>query len=223
MRVIESLSRAFGLTLALLASATCQISQAQLAPGYPELVEANDPREIGMLPSYCIYTQIFRDRVPGGNDPPVVQQWYARMGQTFHHMHHYCWGLMKTNRAILLSRDETTRRFYLTDAIREFDYVISHATTDFVLLPEILSKKGENLIRLGRGSVGILELERAIELNADYWPPYAHLSDYYKSSGDANAAREWLEKGLARSPEAMGLTRRLSELGRPARGSKGKP
>ena len=82
---------------------------------------------------------------------------------------------------------------------------------DFVLLPEILTKKGENLLRLGK-SQGAVELGRAIELKKDYWPPYAAMSDYYKGVGDVRKAREWLEKGLAAAPGTRALTRRLEEL-----------
>lgn len=188
---------------------------AQGIPGYPDTVEGYDPREIGMLPRYCIYTQVFRDRVAGGNNRQMIDSWYAQMGQVFHTMHHYCYGLMKTNRAVYLAQNETTRRFYLLDSLTEFDFVIQRAPADFVLLPEILAKKGENLIRLGKGSVGLLELERAIELNPGYWPPYAHLGDYYKSLGDLKTARDWLERGLAQAPDATGLKRRLSELDAP--------
>ena len=165
-----------------------------------------------MLPRYCAYTQSFRDRVPGGNNPDEIQRWYSIMGQTFHAMHHYCWGLMKTNRGVLLARDEQSRRFYLQDAIGEFDYVIDRAPPDFVLLPEILMKKGENLIRLGQHGSGIRQLLRAIELKPDYWPPYAAMSDYYKNTGDLKKAREVLEKGLSASPDAKALKDRLAKL-----------
>src|SRR5882762_6337599 len=130
-------------------------------PGYPDRVDAYDPREVALLPRYCIHTQLFRGRVPGGNNPDEIERWYSIMGETFNAMHHYCWGLMKTNRATLFARGQKIRMFYLEDAISEFDYVIERAKPDFVMLPEILTKKGENLIRLGRGSFGIRELQRA--------------------------------------------------------------
>lgn len=190
-------------------------SWGQGIPGYPGTVEGFDPREIALLPRYCVYTDTFRSRVPLGNNPQMIAQWHAHMGRIFEAMHHYCYGLMKTNRATLLAQDATTRRFYLLDSITEFDYVISRAPADFVLLPEILSKKGENLIRLDKGPAGMQELERAIELNPNYWPPYAHMSDYFKSKGEIKTAREWLEKGLVTSPDARGLTRRLAELDAP--------
>lgn len=181
-------------------------------PGYPDSILAFDPREVALLPRYCIYTQIFRDRVPGGNNPKVIEEWYAQLGQPFNAMHHYCWGLMKTNRAMFLARGQQARQFYLADSVTEFDYVIRHVTDDFILLPEILTKKGENLILLGKGQVGLFELERAIELKPDYWPPYAYISDFHKRAGDLTKAREILEQGLAHSPDAKGLLRRADDL-----------
>jgi len=185
---------------------------AELISGYPDNVEAYDPREVSMLPRYCIYTQSFRDKVPGGNDKAEIDRWYASLGPGFHAMHHFCWGLMKTNRALLRARTNEVKTFYLRSAIDEFNYVITNSPADFVMLPEILMRKGQNLIALGKGSLGVAELERAIELKPDYWAPYAVLSDYYKSTGDATKARELIEKGLAFAPDNKGLRMRLEEL-----------
>ena len=115
------------------------------------------------------------------------------------------------------SRDDTcarraTRNFYLNDAIKEFDYVVEHAPDEFLLLPEILTKRAENWTRLGKSGVGVPDLERAILLKPDYWPPYAALSDHYKIVGDIAKARDVLQTGLAQSPDAAGLKRRLAEL-----------
>jgi tetratricopeptide (TPR) repeat protein len=181
-------------------------------PGYPDQIEAYDSREVAMLPRYCRYTQLFRDHVPGGNDKVEIDRWYATMGPGFHAMHHYCWGLMKTHRALFLARNQQIKTFYLGSSINEFDYVLQNSPADFIMRPEILTKKGENLIRLGKAVSGVEELERAIELKADYWPPYAALSDYHKSKGDLPQARELLEKALAFAPDAKGLTNRLAEL-----------
>jgi hypothetical protein len=56
------------------------------------------------------------------------------------------------------------------------------------------------------------ELERAIELKSDYWPPYASLSDYYRDIGDRSKAREVLEKGLVSIPGSKALKTRLAKL-----------
>jgi len=105
-------------------------TQGQGIPGYSDDIRyAFDPREIALLPPYCIYTQVFRDNVPGANDPAEIKRWTLVMGRRFEAMHHYCWGLMKTNRAYVLARDERVRNFYLRDSIGEFDYVIRGANS----------------------------------------------------------------------------------------------
>lgn len=189
-----------GLSLALLASTYLHADQQQ------------DARLGAMLPAYCKYTLTFRQAAPQNNIPEEVERWTNLMGPTFVHMHHYCWGLMQTNHALLFAKNRQERMSYLGISIKEFDYVLQNATPGFVLLPEILNKKGENLIRLGKGPLAIPVLEHAIELKADYWPPYASLSDYYKEAGDVVKARQWLEKGLSASPSAKALERRLAEL-----------
>jgi hypothetical protein len=181
-----------------------------------------DPRSVSMLPPYCKYTQIYRGTVPGGNNPAEIQRWSTVMGShNFIHMHHYCFGLEHTNGALYFARTKPDRDGNLVYAIREFDYVIRNVASDFAVLPEILTKKGENLIRLGEAPQGILELNRAIELKPDYWPPYAALSDHYKATGDTALARQWLEKGLSAVPATKALQRRLEELNAPKARRKG--
>jgi hypothetical protein len=196
----------------------------QGVPGYPDDMRyALDPREVALLPRYCHYTQIFRDGVPGGNNPQEIARWTSIMGPTFNAMHHYCWGLMNTNRALLLVREQRWREFHLRYSIVEFDYVMKGAPRNFIMLPEILTKKGENLIRLDKGQDGVAELQRAIELKPDYWPPYAALSDYYSKIGDLAKAREWLQEGLSFSPNTKALLRRLAELNSPQSPRKTEP
>lgn len=197
--------------------AMSSVARAQVPiKGYPTATDAFDPREVALLPKYCIYSQSLRPVVKGGDDPEAVAAWYAYMGPPFHHVHHYCVGLMKMNRALLLARDTTTKNFYLADAIREIDYVIDRADDTFVLMPEMRTKKGECLVLLGRGPEGVVEFERAIAVKRDYWPPYAQKSDFFKAMNDPQKAREALEEGLAQMPDAPGLKRRLAELGGPA-------
>lgn len=202
------LAVSFGLLLAAI-----QPAVAQNIPGYPESIEAYDHREVAMLPPYCVNTMFFRDRIPGHNNPEQLQHWRAIMGnRNFDTLHHYCWGLMDTNRATILAQDMYTRRHYFSVAISEFDYVLNNAAEDFFLRPEVLTKKGENLVHLGRGPAAMLAFERAVKIKPDYWPAYAQMSDYYKASGDIKRAKELLEEGLSSAPEAAALKRRLAEL-----------
>ena len=216
LRIMRTLR--FELALAavalFLAAGASVADTSGLAPGYPDDIQAYDPREVALLPNYCKYTQLFEASVPGGSDQVEKQRWKTIMGPTFNAMHHYCWGLMKTNRALLLSRTRQTRTYYLASSVEEFNYVLQRAPADFALNPEILTKKGENLLRLGRNTLGIESLQRAIEMKPDYWPPYAALADFYKKQGDTVKARDLLEKALALAPDAKGLKNRLRELDR---------
>jgi tetratricopeptide (TPR) repeat protein len=184
-----------------------------IIPGYPDAVEtAFDSREVELLPPYCKHTQLFRDRVPGGNNAAEIERWSKLFGSSYSALHHYCWALMKTNRALFLARSTQTREFYLRGAVGEIDYVLERSSPSFVLLPELLTKKGENLLRLGRGPNAVVELQRAIETKPDYWPPYAALSDYYKDIGHRVLSREVLEKGISAAPDAQALRNRLAAL-----------
>ena len=175
-----------------------------------------DPKQLAMLPPYCKYTQLYRQSVPGGSDPQQIERWSSLMGpENFIHLHHYCFGLEASNRALYFSSTKPDRDRELGESVREFNYVLERVSPEFALLPEILTRRGENLLRLGNGPQGLLDLSRAIELKPDHWPPYAALSDYYKSLGDLKSAREWVDKGLAAAPGTRALQRRLTELDHP--------
>lgn len=168
-----------------------------------------------ILPAYCPHTRGISELVPGGNNPQARERWETLMGASnFAHIHHYCVGLARTHHALFNPRTKQERDGYLEASIKEFDYVLRLATPDFVLLPEILTKRGENLVRLGRAPEAIPNLMQAIDIKPDYWPPYASLSDLYKEAGDTEKARTWLEKGLAASPGAKPLQERLSTVSR---------
>jgi tetratricopeptide (TPR) repeat protein len=203
--------RSLAWALVLLLSPTCGNAQ-----------ERYQLSDVPLLPQYCKYAQDFNARVPGANIPTEIQRWYSVLGPTFHHVHHYCYGLVATNRANFEAKNNQERLYNLGRSIREFDYVIERAPRDFPLLPEILTRKGENLIKLRRAPEGVRALEQAIELKPDYWPPYAHISDYYKSLGEIAKARELLQNGLAKAPDTKALKRRLADLDSP-RGKRATP
>ncbi|GAB4466149.1 MAG: hypothetical protein OHK0044_05640 [Burkholderiaceae bacterium] len=201
-------------TFSLLLFATMPAA-GQGIPGYPEHVTAYDPREVALLPRFCGHTQLFRDQVPGGSDREAIRRWQAALGDMYLHMHHYCWGLMHLNRAKILARDAQVRGFNYASAINEFDYVLQRARPDFALLPEILTKRGEALLGLGKAAQAIAEFERAIELKPDYWPAYAQMAEHHQRQGDRDKARRILQAGLKNAPDAKGLQRRLKELEEP--------
>jgi|SoiMethySBSTD1v2_1073268.scaffolds.fasta_scaffold508304_2 tetratricopeptide (TPR) repeat protein len=168
--------------------------------------------DVSMLPPYCKYTQLYREKVPGA-DQAGIDRWNNILGaRNFWHLHHYCFGLEHSNQALYSSRSKQERDSELRESVIEFRYVLERVAPDFALLPEILTRKGENLLRLGNGAEGVVDLNRAIELKPDHWPPYAALSDYYRTLGDLGEARTWAERGLSAAPGTKALQRRLAEL-----------
>lgn len=206
-RQLRNFFAAAGLTLVLFAPMHLKAEDYVIAP-----------REIALLPEYCKYTQTYRDKIPGGNDLQKMQHWYAVMGGRypvdgmFHHMHHYCRALQHRNYAKFFAQTKQERMFRWERSIVEIDYVTGHVPPDFALLPEILTKRGESLLDLGRASLAVVDFHRAMELKPNYWPPYVVLSDYYKDIGNPKLAREMLQQALSFSPDEKALKRRLAEL-----------
>lgn len=191
----------------LLAVATVSASlQAAAQVKYTE-------RDLALLPQWCRHTQLIRDTVPGGRDPAEYQRMMTITKGMFQHLHHYCYGLIAQNRATFQARDAREREQRLRESLREFDYVLQQSPPDFLMLPEILTKRADSLIRLGAGAQGESELRRALGLKADYWPAWLALADYYHEKlGDAAKAAFTLEQGIAAAPDAPALKDRLAEL-----------
>ncbi|MGQ0652120.1 MAG: tetratricopeptide repeat protein [Betaproteobacteria bacterium] len=176
-------------------------------------------RDLALLPEWCKYTQDFRDKVPGGNNPTEIRRWMERTQGVFHAMHHYCWGLILQNEATFFVKDRALRLNKLDNSVREFDYVIHRSHPTFALLPELYTKKAESLSALGRSALAIAEFESAIAFKADYWPAYLGLSEHYLSVNNPAKARETLERGITASPEAIPLKERLEKLGAQPKGA----
>jgi len=168
------------------------------------------PAVAASLPPYC------KGEVTGSISEEEIARWNVILGGggMMAHIHHYCRGLAHTHHALFSAKNAQERIYALGYSINEFNYMLNNAgdTTHFKLLPEVLTKKGENLIRLKQFTEAMPVLLRAMEVKPDYWPPYAILSDYFRDMGDVPRAREWLDKGLAVAPESKALRSRQAEL-----------
>ena len=181
----------------------CLLAPLQ-AVAQPRIVD----QDLAMLPEYCRANRL----VNHAYDPAQAQIWSKRLHPMWAHIHHYCWALVANNRATFFSKNRIERNKALETSIPDIDYVLRYASRDFVLLPELLFKKGETFLRIGQPNRGIPILESAIDVRPDYWPPYAAIADYYTEIGDISKARELLERGLAASPDTKALKSRLAAL-----------
>ena len=165
--------------------------------------------EVAMLPAYCRSNGL----VASKGDPVDSAQWRKRLGDPYRSIHHYCWAQMWVNRAKLSSKTRKEALSAYGASIPEFNYILNYTPPDYVLLPEILTKRGDALLHLGKHGEALRDLQAAISARPDYWPPYALLGDHYRDAGDQAKAREWLEKGLSQAPDAVALKNRLAVLG----------
>jgi tetratricopeptide (TPR) repeat protein len=165
-------------------------------------------QDVAMLPAYCLDTQSFAADYgsPGGHEARTRQ-----LGPTYHHLHHYCLALVALNQAATSKSEQRKKRLY-NSALGDIDYVLDRATPDFVLLPEILVKRGEALSRLKKAPLAEMSFKKAIAIKPDYWPAYRDLAGLYIDSGKRDSARTTLEKGLSVVSEKRVLQRMLDDL-----------
>jgi tetratricopeptide (TPR) repeat protein len=131
------------------------------------------------------------------------------MGETFWHVHHYCYGMLKALRAETMDLSPQVRRALLVSAITEVEYVLRRAPPEFVLLPELYLRVGDYQRKLGLVVDAIGSYERSRAVKPDYWPPYVEQAKLNLSIGRRDAAIQVLEAGLALMPQESRLVEEL--------------
>lgn len=181
--------------------------------------EVKNLSELALLPQYCRGTQLIRSI---SKDTRPIEQYVAIYGSTYIHLHHYCWALNTENNALRLKPGD--RRVKLTYSLADYKYVLDRAPTSFILLPEIYTSRARVLFTLKRDVEAVMDLNKAIQLKADYSPAYARLSDYYQGVGDKSNAIKILEQGISHTKNPTNVAffiRKLEKLGKTYQGAPG--
>jgi tetratricopeptide (TPR) repeat protein len=160
--------------------------------------------EMAALPAYC------GARFNEGSE--AFKTWRSTMGGDFIHIHHYCAGLNFLNRSYGMSSTKD-RQGTLGGAVREFDYVLTHASPEFYLRAEILMNRGVALSQLKRPGEAIANLNQAIEKNPELPRAWMTLADMYDAQKQRAKALETVTEGLRHNPGTRSLQRRYTELG----------
>ncbi|MBI1285826.1 MAG: hypothetical protein GC183_16090 [Thiobacillus sp.] len=176
-------------------------------------------RELMLLPEYCRGTQGLRQisKLPKS----AVDNYYKTYGETYHHLHHYCWALMSEYNAFKIL-EAGPRSNKLKEAIGDIDYVLNkNPPATFPPLAEIYTTRARILFKLDRPGEAAADLVRATSLKPVYQPAYTQLSDYYLKIGQKDKAVAILEEGVANDPSPTSLLRKLEKLGKPYQGTPG--
>jgi tetratricopeptide (TPR) repeat protein len=169
----------------------------------PTVAAALSQAELAALPPYCAA------RLNEGTE--AFKSWRSTMGGDFIHIHHYYNGLNLLNRT--RSMFSTKESGMLEAAVREFDYVLTHASPGFYLRPEILMNRGIALSMMKRNGEAVSNLLKAIELDAKQPRAYMALADLYDKLKSRSKALETVTEGLRHNPGTKSLQRRYTELG----------
>jgi hypothetical protein len=169
-----------------------------------------DENEVNLLPGYCRHSQVFAERF-GNKEQQKL--WAAKIGSTFWWIHHYCWGLVHIQRASNARVRPEVRRHNLGKAVAEINFVLERATLDFVLAPELWTRRGETLVKLKDYPGAEQSFRKALDQRKDYWPAYVGLAQAHIDRGDKGSARTVLESGLNAVSEKRMLQRMLRDLG----------
>ncbi|WP_165794748.1 tetratricopeptide repeat protein [Kinneretia aquatilis] len=165
--------------------------------------------EIALLPDFC------QDRL---NYPvysfshPKWAYWGARMGETFKHVHHYCWALVSLRRASMTPNKEK-RAHLVTTALNDLEYVINNASADFRLKPEVYARIGDAALQLENFSKAFDAYDNARQIKPGYPPAYTGWAEVLVKAGQKDAARELIEEGLRHAPDAPELRNFYRRLG----------
>lgn len=169
--------------------------------------------EMALLPVYCPDTMGFGYGDAYHNTSPNASKWVAMMGKDFWHMHHHCWALINFRRAERTALPANEKLRLRKEALIDFRYVVTNASKDFVLLPEIYTWMGRTELLLRNPRAAADAFARARTVKPDYSPAYTHWADFLLSQGNRNDAMKVVLEGLQQAPQAKGLLHLYRELG----------
>jgi tetratricopeptide (TPR) repeat protein len=114
---------------------------------------------------------------------------------------------------MVMNKSKEDFKYNLGEAMGGCDYVTSHTTPDFKLLPEIYLQQGIIFSLQGKEARAAGEFVKAIEGNPKLDRAYINLARFYKRNKDTKNALEIITKGVMINPDSKALKRMYKELG----------
>ena len=187
------------------------------APARADFVPENmTPGEIARLPPYCpVRLDADMNQRSRGlqNMTPPVAHFVGLMGDSFWHMHHYCWAQIRVNRALAGGMAPVIRNGTLLAAIADYEYVVRNSKPDFVMLPEVFLKIGDTHVLMKNYPKASEAFAKSRSLKPDFWPPYSHWANALELTVGKKAALAHLEEGMRAAPAAAALQGQYKRLG----------
>jgi len=160
--------------------------------------------EIKSMPPYC---EAKLKRVPG-----KYEYWSQALGPDFLHTHHYCYGLGYISR-YYLARSRQEKQFNLNNAMGTLNYMVSHASPTYSLMPDVYLNRGLVFSLMGSHDKAIMDLKKAQELNPKLVKAYTLASDIYTKLDNKGEALAVVTEGLRQVPDSSVLQRLYMKQG----------
>lgn len=164
------------------------------------------PSEMALLPEFC------RVRATDNQNSPEFQSWMQRIGPKFLGIHHYCAGINYINRYQYRIADKH-RKYYLSRAVPEIDYIAKEMPPEFPLASEIYLNRGIALKLMGKDAEALADFNRSIDRDPRQAAAYLVIADYHIKAKNKPKALEIVSAGLKNAPDNKRLQRKYLELG----------
>ena len=156
------------------------------------------------LPAICVYMGPISRAKLGTQTRAKLKKWNRlreKYGADWEHMHHYCWALI-----------DIQGNLY-SQAIGNFDYVLSASKRSFKLRPLVLQKKAQLLlITPNKYFESIKTLNELITVSPRSEWGYIMLAQAYRNTGQNDAAEKIIKIGLKNIPKSKSLRKLKKNL-----------
>jgi tetratricopeptide (TPR) repeat protein len=170
----------------------------------PTFAEQWTDQEIKVLPAYCMARL---KHLPG-----QYEYWSQALGPDFLHTHHYCDALAFINR-YYSAPSAQTKTTYLQGALGGLNYMISHASQSYSLMPEVYLNRGIVMTLLHKEGEAVRDFLKAIELNPKFIRGYIQVSDLYTKLKRPDEALKVVTEGLRHNPGNAALQQLYQKSG----------
>lgn len=160
--------------------------------------------ELRVLPPYCVARL---KHLPG-----QYEYWNNALGPDFLHTHHYCDALAFINR-YYTARTPQMKTTNLQGALGGLNYMLSHASQSYSLMPEIYLNRGVVLTLMKKDGDALRDLLKALELNPKLIRGYTLVSDFYTKIKRPDEALKVVTEGLRHNPGNALLQRLYQKSG----------
>ncbi len=160
--------------------------------------------EIQAMPPYCAARM--------KKDPAEYRHWQGILGQDFLHTHHFCYAIGFINRHYG-ARTKRAKASTLQDAMGNLNYMISHASPTYSLMPEVYLHRGLVYSLMKKDAEAISDILKAVEMDPRLARGYAMAAEHYTKLKLNDKALAIVTEGLRQVPDNPGLQRLYGKLG----------